>query len=63
MKKARLPMIMGCLLMAGLAMSGCRKEEQNRPLEFQKGTYLGEQDQNLTEEQLRDLRQRARAQR
>lgn len=55
-------MLMGCLLLAGLAISGCRKEEQNRPLHFEKGTYLGQQDQNLTDEQLRDLRQRAQVQ-
>lgn len=62
-KNARLPIIAGCLVLAALAISGCRKEEQNRPLQFEKGTYLGQQDQTLSEDQLRELRQRANAQR
>jgi len=56
-------MLLGCLLIAALAIGGCRKEEQNRILEFDKGTYLGKQDQSLTDEQLSELRQRANAQR
>jgi hypothetical protein len=63
MSKARMPMLLGCLLVAGLAISGCRKEEQNRTLEFDKGTYLGEPDQSLTDEQLTELRYRANGQR
>jgi hypothetical protein len=55
--------MLGCLLVAGLAISGCRKEEQNRTLEFEKGTYLGNPDQSLTDEQLTELRHRANAQR
>ena len=60
--KMRLPLLLGCLLAVGLAIGACRKEEQNRPLQFDKGTYLGEQDQSLTEDQLGELRNRARAQ-
>ena len=63
MSRARLPLLLGCLLVAGLAISGCRKEEQNRTLEFDKGTYLGEPDQSLTDEQLTELRHRANGQR
>jgi hypothetical protein len=63
MSRARLPLLLGCLLMAGLAIGGCRKEEQNRTLEFEKGTYLGNPDQSLTDEQLTELRHRANAQR
>lgn len=62
-KKAKLPVVLGCLLVAGLAVSGCRKEEQNRPLQFEKGTYLGEPDQQLTDEQITELRYRANTQR
>ena len=62
MSRARLPLMLGCLLVAGLAISGCRKEEQNRTLEFDKGTYLGNPDQSLTDEQLTELRHRANAQ-
>jgi hypothetical protein len=63
MRKAKLPLLLGGLLLAGLAISGCRSEEQNRPLTFEKGTYEGQQDQKLTDEQLSELRQRANAQR
>ena len=63
MSRARLPLLLGCLLVAGLAISGCRKEEQNRTLEFEKGTYMGKPDQNLTDEQLTELRYRANGQR
>ena len=61
--RARLPLLLGCLLVAGLAIGGCRKDEQNRTLEFEKGTYLGKSDQQLTNEQLTELRHRAEGQR
>ena len=63
MCRARLPLLLGCLLVAGLAISGCRKEEQNRTLGFEKGTYLGNPDQQLTDEQQTELRHRANIQR
>lgn len=63
MSRARLPLLLSCLLVAGLAISGCRKEEQNRTLEFEKGTYLGKPDQQLTNEQITELRHRAEGQR
>ncbi|MCK4867510.1 MAG: hypothetical protein KAT39_05635 [Alphaproteobacteria bacterium] len=63
MNRARLPLLLGCLLVVGLAVGGCRKDEQNRTLEFKKGTYMGKPDQNLTAEQLTELRYRANAQR
>lgn len=49
--------------MASLAIGGCRNEEQNRTLNFEKGTYRGQPDQKLTEEQLLELRHRADNQR
>jgi hypothetical protein len=52
----------GAVLIAMAAVSGCRKEEQNRPLAYEKGTYLGKPDQKLTEEQRQELRARARNQ-
>ncbi len=63
LSRARLPLLLVCLLIAGLAIGGCRKEEQNRTLMFEKGTYLGQSDQKLTDEQLRELQQRANGQR
>ena len=46
---------------AGLA--GCAEEEQNRVLSYQKGTYLGKTDQQLSADQLRTLINRSNAQR
>jgi hypothetical protein len=49
------------LALASLALiaQGCREEEQNRPLAFDKGTYQGPLDQKLGQEQVEALRQRA----
>jgi hypothetical protein len=63
MSRARLPLLLGCMLVAGLAISGCRKEEQNRTLNIEKGSYLGKPDQQLTDEQITELRHRANRQR
>ena len=51
-----------CLVAGGLALAGCRSEEQNRIIRFEKGTYLGEPDQKLSDEQIKELRFRARSQ-
>jgi hypothetical protein len=49
------------LAIAGIAMlaQGCREAEQNRPLLYDKGTYQGQPDPALSEEQVNALRQRA----
>ncbi len=54
--------LIGCLVAAGLALAGCRSEEQGRIKRFEKGTYLGKPDQELTDEQVEELRFRARQQ-
>ena len=41
----------------------CAEEEQNRLLSYEKGTYLGKADQQLSEEQLRQLVRRSNGQR
>lgn len=47
--------------MAGvLAVAGCREAEQDRPLDYEPGTYLGQEDQPIGEETLDTLRERAR---
>jgi hypothetical protein len=51
-----------CALVASAALQGCRKEEQDRVLYFDKGTYLGKPDEPLTDEQVEALRQRASGQ-
>ena len=45
------------------AISSCAKEEQNRLLSYEKGTYLGKADQSLTPEQVQNLMARADIQR
>lgn len=53
----------GCLVAVGLALGGCRENEQDRVLMFQKGKYLGKPDQSLSDEQIEELRHRAEQQR
>lgn len=53
----------GCLVAVGLALGGCRENEQNRPLMFEQGTYLGKPDQPLSEQKIEELRHRAEQQR
>lgn len=45
-----------------LGTSACREEEQGRPLNYEKGIYLGKSDTSLSSEQLRDLTSRSRLQ-
>ena len=51
--------------LAGLSfvLIACAEEEQNRLLSYEKGTYLGKADQQLSEEQLRQLVRRSNGQR
>ena len=53
---------LGCVLLAGLVLSGCREEEAGRILYYKKGTYLGQPDQPLDSGQLEVLRRRAQRQ-
>jgi len=45
---------------AGLvfALAGCDESEQGRILRYEKGTYLGQEDTKLTDEQRQELRAR-----
>jgi hypothetical protein len=49
------------LAIAGIALvaQGCREDEQNRPLLYDKGTYRGQPDPGLADQQVEELRQRA----
>ena len=49
-------------LAAGLLVQGCREEEQDRPLLYDKGSYLGEPGPPLEQQQVDQLRYRARNQ-
>ena len=50
-------------VVAASLLVGCREEEQGRVLRYEKGTYLGQKDSGLTEEQRTALRARAQQQR
>jgi hypothetical protein len=46
-----------------LALQACREDEQDRPLVYDKGTYQGQVDEKLEQDQVDALRQRAAGQR
>jgi hypothetical protein len=52
------------LAIAGIALGaqGCREDEQNRPLTYDKGVYQGQPDQALDDQQVEALRQRTAGQ-
>ena len=52
------------LAIAGMALlvQGCREDEQDRSLMYDKGSYQGQPDQALSEEQVELLRQRSAGQ-
>lgn len=47
------------VLSAALLLGACDESEQGRMLSYEKGTYLGAPDADLSAEQLDALRQRA----
>jgi hypothetical protein len=60
-RRAATRQVAALLALAGLALTvqGCREEEQDRPLVYDKGTYLGQHDQQLDQDQVEALRRRA----
>jgi len=52
-----------CLLVAAVALAGCREAEQGRVMRYQKGTYLGPKEAPLSDAVHSVLRQRAEQQR
>ena len=54
---------LGAVVLLGLVVvQGCREDEQDRPLVYQPGTYLGQPDPPLDPDQVNALRQRANRQ-
>ena len=51
------------LTMFTSVLVSCAKEEQNRVLSYEKGTYLGKSDQSLSSDQVRQLIMRSNIQR
>lgn len=63
MKRARKTFLTAAaILCAGVVLSGCEEDEQDRILRYEKGTYLGQEDQPLGQETLDELRNRTRSQ-
>ncbi|WP_420403113.1 hypothetical protein [Nisaea sp.] len=59
------PVVFRGLALAALVMvllAGCRENEQDRVLLYKKGTYLGAEDQSLSDEALAEIRSRGRRQ-
>lgn len=58
---AKATTVAGWLAIAVIALvaQGCREDEQNRPLIYDKGVYQGQPDQALQDQQVEALRQRA----
>ena len=54
--KSLIPLSLGAVLMLGL--TACDEDEQGRILRYEKGTYLGPTDTELSEETLETLRAR-----
>jgi hypothetical protein len=49
--------------MGSLFLSSCRDDEQDRVLNYKKGTYLGKKDTALTDQQIAKLRMHTSRQR
>ncbi len=55
--------LLGFAALAGaLLLAGCEEEEQDRILMFEKGTYLGQEDNAMGETSADELRARAKNQ-
>ena len=50
------------LLIASMALGACDPHEQGRKWSYEKGTYLGKPDTQLTTDQIEELRHRAKQQ-
>jgi hypothetical protein len=51
------------LIAMAAGLGACAEEEQNRVLQYKKGTYLGKTDQKLSQDQLLELGLRSNGQR
>ena len=60
--RAMLFRLVAPVLAAGFLLAACDEAEQGRILRYEKGTYLGQPDQHLSEEDRDELMQRARLQ-
>jgi hypothetical protein len=63
MSGARRALLAVAIVGLAASTSGCREDEQGRPMTKQKGVYEGQADEKLDEGQLSDLRSRSAGQR
>lgn len=61
MTQMRLAALLASIALATLG-SGCRENEQNRPLDFQPHVYKGQKLPTLSEQQKRELQERGNLQ-
>lgn len=62
MRSVRRLAALAALTAAGLFLVACDPEEQDRVLLYEKGTYLGQPDEEISQEVRDALRERARRQ-
>jgi hypothetical protein len=58
MTRSRIVLTLAFAVALTAALGGCREEEQNRVLLFDKGTYAGKPDAELSAENLQAMRER-----
>jgi hypothetical protein len=51
--------VMGLIALSASLLVSCRAEEQDRVIMYEPGVYLGKKDSQLSNSQVRDLRQRS----
>ncbi|HLS69411.1 MAG TPA: hypothetical protein VK035_08705 [Kiloniellales bacterium] len=56
-------LLLPSLMVLSLGLVACDPEEQDRILQYEKGTYLGQPDEELSPDTVDRLRNRARLQR
>ena len=54
--------VITALICLSAGLSACEQDEQGRILSYDKGTYLGQADQKLDENQVRELEMRTNLQ-
>lgn len=60
--RSRSLLLLSTMVVAGLLLAACDESEQGRVLMYDKGTYLGQPDNPLTEDEQEALRARTRMQ-
>ena len=62
MKTASIKLIVLLILFLSLSLQACKKEEQGRPLSYNKGVYQGNADNALSSSEVYQLKKRVSGQ-